>query len=194
MGYAREEPALKQSSNQALVVAARLGDLEAFGELFMRFEPSVRGYLTGLCGDAELAADVAQETFLDLSRNVRQLRDDEAFAAWLYRSAHHRLRTETRRSWYRRAVSLDWLTSASWDHPSLTDRQEMGTEAQDRMDIQAVLNRLSPRLREALLLNRYAGLSCLEVARILQISPETAKKRITRACAEFRHYYQQERP
>lgn len=193
MAYAREERSSAETSAQALVGAARRGDLIAFSELFMRFEPSVRGYLTGLCGDPELAADVAQETFIDLSRNLGQLRNDEAFAAWLYRSAHHRLRTETRRSWYRRVISLDRQADRTEHCSSLTDPRDIGAEAPERAEIRAALDALSPRLREALLLSRYAGFSCPDVARILGISSAAAKKRITRACTEFRLHYGQDR-
>jgi RNA polymerase sigma-70 factor (ECF subfamily) len=54
------------------------------------------------------------------------------------------------------------------------------------MDVQAALNRLSPKLREVLVLNVYQGLQYQEIADVLEIPLGTVKSRINLALQELR--------
>ena len=62
---------------------AALGDDRAFAELVRRRQSTVRGMLRRLSGDATLADDLAQETFVQAWRTLSQLRNAGAFGGWL---------------------------------------------------------------------------------------------------------------
>ena len=66
-----------------LVTLAALGDERAFAELVKRRQATVRGLLRRLCGNAALADDLAQETFVQAWRSLKQLRNAAAFGGWL---------------------------------------------------------------------------------------------------------------
>ena len=59
----------------------------------------------------------------------------------------------------------------------------------DGMDVQAALDRLSPKLREALVLNVYHGMRYQEIADVLDIPLGTVKSRINLALQELRKVF-----
>src|SRR5205823_14987035 len=65
-------------------------DRHAFGELVRRHQPAVRATLRKLTsGNAALADDLAQETFLLAYRNLKSFRQEAKFSTWLYRIAYN---------------------------------------------------------------------------------------------------------
>lgn len=157
-----------------------------FGGLVDRHYAALLRYLRRQTGDAELAADLAQETFLAAFRHREQLANEGAFAAWLFGIARNQLRMEWRRRKLRRLVSLDWLTARGIATMSTLQRPDASVSCEERDDIQRALDGLSSTLREALLLHGLCGFTGGEVARILGITPAAARKRIARAEQAFR--------
>jgi len=169
----------------SVIADARDGSVEAFTLLTEHYHGAILRYLLHQCGDRELAADLTQETFLDAFRSLRQLPDNVSFAAWLYRIARNNLLAELRRQRVRRLVSLDGLLEkVGVVAPALRDGGQVGSYA-ERDAIDGVLAELSPALREALVLHSVWGFSSREVAMILSISPDAAKRRIGRAKEQF---------
>lgn len=165
------------------------GDSAVFGALIDQHYAAVLRFLTRQTGDPDLAADLTQACFLDAYRARHQLANQDAFAPWLFSIARNQVRMEWRRQKVRRLVSLDWLASRAGDViPALSRADDTGP-LHERDRIQQVLDDLSPTLREALLLHNLAGFRGSEVADILGISPDAARKRIVRAEAEFRQRY-----
>jgi RNA polymerase sigma-70 factor (ECF subfamily) len=175
-----------QGSDAALVRAAQCGSAAAFDLLLLRYHDPVRRYLLRQSGDPEVAADLLQETFLDAYRSLGRLADDRPFAAWLYRIARNNLRREWRARRLRRLVSLDWLRERAADTlPALRQPDaSAATEARDL--VQRALDGLSPKLREVLLLHHLWGFTAPEIAQILNLSPEAAARRLSRASEQFR--------
>ena len=65
-------------------------DRHAFSELVRRHQSAVRATLRRLAaGNAALADDLAQETFLLAYRNLKSFRQDAKFSTWLYRIAYN---------------------------------------------------------------------------------------------------------
>jgi RNA polymerase sigma-70 factor (ECF subfamily) len=177
-----------QSDDGELVVAAQAGRAEAFACLVGRYEPRVLRFLYHESGDAELAADLTQETLLAGWRSIRQLRDPDAFGPWLYRIARNHLRMARRRN--RRPLSLDWLMErASGLLPALR-RPDTATRIGERDAIQQALDTLTPPLREALLLHALWGFTGSEIAEMSGVSIAAARKRVARAEQQFRERYE----
>ena len=173
-------------SDADLVRAAQRGSAAAFDVLLLRYHDPVRRYLLRQCGDPDSAADLLQETFLDAYRSLGGLADDRPFAAWLYRIARNNLRGEWRARTIRRLVSLDWLRERAADTPPALRQPDEGAATEARDLIQCALDGLSPKLREVLLLHHLWGFTAPEIARILNLSPEAAARRLSRANDHFR--------
>jgi DNA-directed RNA polymerase specialized sigma24 family protein len=76
-GHLREKETIA-----ALVRAAQQGDEFAFTELVRAFQDIAVAYATSILGDYHLAEDTAQEAFVEAHRELPNLREPAAFAAW----------------------------------------------------------------------------------------------------------------
>jgi RNA polymerase sigma-70 factor (ECF subfamily) len=71
-----------------LVEAAQMGDREAFGELFERYENTVYNVGFRRLGDHGEAQELSQEVFVQALLKIDQLRVPEAFAGWIVSITH----------------------------------------------------------------------------------------------------------
>ena len=159
---------------------------QAFDQLVEQYYPLILRYLTRRTGNAELAADLTQETFLDAWRDLERLADGRPVAPWLYRTARNNLLPHWRR---RQPVSLDDLAAADGAEPHPLRQADPTPTCDERALIAQVLGSLSAPLQEALLLHCQQGLTSEEVGQALAISGEAARKRIGRAKTQFRQDY-----
>ena len=100
-------PGLRPIAPDADLILAVLerDDRRAFAELVRRHQSLVRTVLRRLTrGDAALADDLAQETFVLAWRNLRHFRFEARFSTWLYRIAFNAWQSEARK---KREVLLD---------------------------------------------------------------------------------------
>ncbi|HEV8138398.1 MAG TPA: sigma-70 family RNA polymerase sigma factor, partial [Pyrinomonadaceae bacterium] len=75
--------------DEVLVVAAIIGDLQAFDQLVLRYRAAVARVVTGIVG-REDAEDVAQDTWLLAFKALPSIEDPRKFAAWVAAIARHR--------------------------------------------------------------------------------------------------------
>src|SRR5881227_1304882 len=74
-------------------------DRHAFGELVRRHQSAVRATLRRLAsGNAALADDLAQETFVLAFRNLKSFRQEAKFSTWLYRIAYNAFLGDARKT------------------------------------------------------------------------------------------------
>ena len=149
--------------------ATRDGDILAFGALVRLHQSRVRAFLRRLTGgDSALADDLAQETFLEAQRKLRQYRAEGTFVGWLLRIAYSRFLMEVRR----RRTSEQVLSEEQ------SVNAEQGAVA--RLDLEKAMARLSAPERAALTLHFALGCAHEETASIMGIPLGTAKSHITR--------------
>jgi RNA polymerase sigma-70 factor (ECF subfamily) len=140
----------------------------------------VYGYLSWLCRDNELAADLTQETFLKLWRNPPGLREGPALKAWLFKVARNEYLQ------HRRRAGLGTL--------ALDDTQEAHRIANEPLSLQALfetkelveivcnaISKLPDCYREVVVLHNQEGLTLQEVGEILEIPIGTVKSRRAKA-------------
>ncbi|KAF0240078.1 MAG: RNA polymerase sigma-70 factor ECF [Planctomycetota bacterium] len=85
--------------DEAAMVADVLGgDPEAFARLFARFRPLVFSAAFRITGDADVAEDVVQETFLKIHGALRGFRPEARLSTWIYRIAVNAALDERRRA------------------------------------------------------------------------------------------------
>ena len=164
-----------------LVERARSGDHDAFSVLVRRAYPRLFGIATLILRDRDRAQDAVQDALVLAWRNIRALRDAEAWDAWLYRltvRACHRFGRQVRR---RAVVEL----RVADDFDRVEDFDLSGTVAErDRMA--RALGRLPIDQRTVLVLHFHLGLPLTEAAAILEIPVGTAKSRLNRGLASLR--------
>lgn len=133
-----------QRSNAELVIAALVGNLEAFGELVRRFRPAVSAVVSGIVKSRESTEDVIQDTFLLAFKALPRLKDVESFPSWLCAIARNRaIRYQQRAS---RTVPYSILdtfilqeskafdTGYSDNPASILEQEESCSEVRDALD------------------------------------------------------------
>ena len=158
---------LAEVSDDTLLVLYANGDHTASRLLTARLAPRVFGYALRLLADRAEAEDVAQEAMLRLWKVAPHWRPGEAqVSTWTYRVVTN-LCTDLRRARMRRpAVNLD-------DAPEVATG-DRGVVAQmiaaDRLAaLQAALNRLPDRQRQAVVLRHIEGLTNPQIGQIMDI-------------------------
>ncbi|WP_394351523.1 RNA polymerase sigma factor [Paragemmobacter ruber] len=164
---------LAQHTDAALLDRYAAGDPAAARALTLRLVPRALGYAARLLGDAAEAEDVAQEAMLRLWRAAPGWRSGEAqVTTWLYRVVTN-LCTDRLRSRKRRPVTA--LEAA----PEMADGGPgavAGMIEADRMAaLQAALDALPDRQRQAVVLRHIEGLTNPEIAAVMDIGVEAVE-------------------
>jgi RNA polymerase sigma-70 factor, ECF subfamily len=163
-----------------LVERARSGDHDAFSVLVRASVPRLLGAATLILRDQDRAQDAVQEALVQAWRNVRALRDLEAWDAWLYRltvnACYRSAKTHKRRSVVEMHVTLDREPVADNFPATIADRDQMGR----------VLGRLPVDQRAVMVLHFYLDLPLTEAADVLGIPVGTAKSRLHRGLEALR--------
>src|SRR4051794_32645548 len=182
-------------SDEELLTRFCKGQTEAFGALVRRYERELYGYLRRYLGDASLAEDVFQNTFLQVYVKSGQYEAGRPVRPWLYTIATNQAIDALRRNGRHQAVSLDMKHAEPMDGEvnSLTDMLQSrapdpldaahGSEQRER--IRASVDQLPDFLRQVLILAYYQGLKYREIADILGIPVGTVKSRLHAALVKL---------
>ena len=167
-----------------LIERARAGDQMAFGRLVDMHQRSVYRTALAALGTHEDAEDAAQEAFIQAWRHLPGFRGDAAFRTWLL-TIVWRKALDRRRSrllwWTRRAVApegVDLLAEAATGAPN-PERAALANDEARR--VQKEIGKLSPTLRDTILLVSSGEYSYEEVAAILGAPIGTVKWRVAEA-------------
>jgi RNA polymerase sigma-70 factor (ECF subfamily) len=171
---------------RALVSAARAGDREAFGALVTRHERIVFRTALAALGRSEDAEEAAQDAFLVAWQKLPGFRGAATFRTWLltitWRKALDRRRV--RGLWWRRtprpadAEDMNPVDALPTDLPT-PERSAVSRDAAEHVERE--IRRLSPKLRDALILAASGAHSYPEIAALLGIPLGTVKWRVSEA-------------
>lgn len=167
------------TTDAELIARSRFDDdRAAFGELVRRHQSAVRQFLRHLTrGDAALADDLAQETFLQAHRSLARFQGGSQFPTWLLGIAHNHWRNHRRRQ--RDTVEYTEATAPATEAPA-------GRLVELRHDLAAAMSALSADERLALHLGYQRGLAHGEIAALLDWPLGTVKTHLARAKEKLR--------
>jgi RNA polymerase sigma-70 factor (ECF subfamily) len=157
-------------------------------ELFRLHSGEIYAYLSRMLRDDELAADLAQETFVKAYRAFETLEDPARARAWLYQIASRTALDELRR---RRIVRFIPWTGESRG----SDRSAEETAMHGRLsaEMERALERIPVRQRSALILAEVHDLTGVELASALGVSHVAARALLTRGRESLRQALAAER-
>jgi RNA polymerase sigma-70 factor (ECF subfamily) len=164
------------------------GDDAAWEDLVKVYTRRVYAICYRFTGADHEAQDLTQEVFLRVFRNLKSFRAGEgSFLVWLTRLTRNLLIDHYRRT------KLDRMSDSIEDQmPVLEEKTAMsartdgllaGREASEVL--QAALQKLSPDLRETVILRDLEEIEYREIARILNVPEGTVKSRLNRGRAEL---------
>jgi len=167
--------ALSEVSDEALLVLYANGDREAARALTLRFTPRILGFAARLLSDRAEAEDVTQEAMLRLWRIAPDWRQGEAkVTTWLYRVVTNLCTDRLRR---RRSSPLDEVPEMDDGAPGVVAQL---IESDRVQALEAALDRLPERQRQAVVLRHLEGLANPEIAQVMDIGVEAVESLVAR--------------
>jgi RNA polymerase sigma-70 factor (ECF subfamily) len=200
MGLKQPPPAGKtvkegvEPTDVELVRAYRNGDVHAFEELHRRYVASIYRLVRRKLGDALLAEDIAQETFMKALRMMDRVDDTFNFGGWVHTVARNLCFDELRRR------QRDLRADAGGDDdselmaqlPSTAkgfDPVEVQESNETRRQVWKVAQRLPEKYRLVLTLRELQDMSYRQIAKTLKMSESAVETLLYRARLRFKEEY-----
>jgi RNA polymerase sigma-70 factor (ECF subfamily) len=186
---------LEDQQTGALVRKCLTGDSRAWEEIVRLHQRRIYNLCYRFTGSPDNAQDLTQDVFIRVYRTLASYDVEKgAFTTWLTTLTRNLLVDHFRRSRQDRVTdSMDAGLREEDDSLSLSDRiEDHGPSPDDRLAsqetqklVQAALARLSPDLREAVILRDLQDMDYREIAQTLNVPEGTVKSRINRGRMEL---------
>ena len=172
---------MNQATIQPLAGLSSDTAAESFGDLYERTFDRVYAYVQSLLRDRAAAEDVTSQAFERAYRKRRSYRPGRGTAdAWLFGIARNAALDELRRRKRHARMATE---------PEDADAQPLDDVAETalrRETVRAALDALEPRERELVSLKYIAGLSNVEIAKVVGISESNTSTRLNRTMTKLR--------
>ena len=173
---------LEKKTDEELMLEYAAGNVEAFEELHRRYGKKIYNLFLRSLRSGEHAQDLLQECFLRIIEARGRYQPRKAFSSWIFTIAMNLIRDKYREK-QRRQVNLG---ADSFDEDSIqvaaleNDPNQTMEKIQIKEAVEKALQTLPVEQRQVIILSKYNGLSFLEIAKILKISPVAAKQKAYR--------------
>jgi RNA polymerase sigma-70 factor (ECF subfamily) len=190
------------NEESALVTELQAGSERAFAELIAQYHQPLYSLIARSLHDPADAADITQEVFIKVFRNIRSFHGDSTLRTWLYRIALHE--ASNQRRWWsrhkRQEVAMEAPFCPRCEADADTDAQSLGATLADagyspfdfasqrevRVRVEAALRDVPEAFRTVVVLREMEGFAYEEIAEILGVNLGTVKSRLTRGRAALR--------
>ncbi len=171
----------------SLVAQCLSGDDTAWEQLVRLHTRPVYALCYRFTGSSAEAQDLTQEVFVRVFRTLKSFRSAEgSFATWLARVTRNLLIDHYRRTRQERVTDSIEDQLPTLEHVGTAERPDRALAGREASEIlQAALQKLSPDLREAVILRDLQEMEYREIAEVLGIPEGTVKSRINRGRAEL---------
>jgi RNA polymerase sigma-70 factor, ECF subfamily len=164
-------------TDDELVRLAQAGDAGAFEQLVVRHQAAVFRAALAALRVPEEAEEAAQDALLRAWQKLGSFRGDAAFRTWLLSIAWNRALSRRRSigAWFSRRAPIEAADQVRGDGNGPLDAVR---EQELARHVAAAIERLSPKLRDALLLAQSGEYGYGEIAAMLQVPVGTLKSRV----------------
>lgn len=183
-------------NEQALIVDAQQGSLDAFNTLVLHYQDSVFNTALRILGDEDQAADASQDAFISAFKSIKSFRGG-SFKAWLMRTVTNACYDELRRRKRRPTTPLEpetedgeEMSTPRWlaDTNMTPDQQAEADEVEHA--IQHCLDNLPLEFKTVVVMADIQGMDYTEVASAIRVPLGTIKSRLARARLRLRECLQ----
>jgi len=194
-----------RAEEQDLVAELKTGSEQAFAMLIAQYSHPIYSLIARNLRDPADAADVTQEVFVKVFRNISGFHGEASLRTWIYRIALHE--ASNQRRWWsrhkRQELTIDApLNGDDGETFCLADAlattsaspYECAASSQVRSRVEAALRTIPEVFREVVVLREIEGFGYEEIAEILNVNLGTVKSRLTRGRSALREALVQEFP
>lgn len=172
-------------TDAAVIARAQGGDTVAFRQIFLRHRGDVTRIVYRMLGPSADVEDVVQDVFLNVYRSLPSFRGDAKFSTWLYRLATNVTRMHLRRGRSRPRFADVEVPEAPRDSAP-PDTPDVQIEKAERVRaLYRLLETLSEKKREVLVLHDLEGVPAKEIAELAGIPVLTVRTRLFYARKEL---------
>jgi RNA polymerase sigma-70 factor (ECF subfamily) len=185
--------------NEAEIVARVLnGDRQAYALLVEEYKTPIYNLAYRMTRNSQDAEDLAQETFLRSFDQLFRFDAKRSFYTWLYTISLNIIRNHIKKNSSRRLDNFRQVEKISgtddFDDKRFASqesqvRDELSKEREE--ELERCLQKLSPELRELLILRFYQGLSFEVISEITGLSLSAIKMRVYRGLEKLRKYIEE---
>ncbi len=186
-----------RAAEQTLVTELKAGSEEAFALLIAQYSHPIYSLIARSLRDHADAADVTQDVFIKIFRNISTFKGDASLRTWIYRIALHEISNQKR--WWCRHKKQELTIDAPLENDdgdtfcladalAAADASPFDNAARSelRTRVEAALSSLPEAFREVVVLREIEGFGYEEIAEILNCNLGTVKSRLTRGRAALR--------
>ncbi len=154
----------------------------SFKQIYQEHAAGVRRLLfrMGVGNDLD---DVVQDTFVKIHDKLEEFEGRSSLKTWIYSIAMNMARDH-----HRRVKRRSWLSFLGQDEYEATGPDRPDQTVSDREQIQLSLGKLSPKLREAVVLSSVQDLDLQEIADVLKVPIGTVKSRLHEARSKLKDF------
>lgn len=182
---AAQQQAASKDSLEDLVRRLQRREDTALEALIERTETACYRLAYSVLGDADLARDALQESYLLVYQRIGQLREPAAFKSWLYRIVNHCCHDIHRRRGKEQQTDFEQRE----DLQALQAQTDLAAEVGQQQKIRATFQRLPEIDRTAIALREVCSMSYEEMSRVLNIPLGTVRSRLAKARKRFIDIY-----
>src|SRR5436305_1914683 len=177
-------------TDEQVVERLRALDAQTFCALIERLQHPLTGYLHRLVGDREVALDLAQDTFLQVYKEIDKTSEDLSLDAWIYRIATNYGLRYLNRKRLKQFVRLE--SRENFDESLAVAGPEDQTET--RILVHQALGAMKPEDAAVLQLHYGVGFTYEEIGQVVGLSSEAVRKRVARSVEKFRKVFGEKLP
>jgi RNA polymerase sigma-70 factor (ECF subfamily) len=186
-----------RAEEQTLVEELKAGSEQAFALLIAQYSRPVYSLIARSLRDPADAADVTQDVFVKVFRNISGFHGEASLRTWIYRIALHE--ASNQRRWWSRHKKQEMYLDAPHENDEgesfcLADALAAGdaspfdcaAQQEIRVRVEAALQQLPEVFRTVVVLREIEGFGYEEIAEMLHVNLGTVKSRLTRGRAALR--------
>jgi RNA polymerase sigma-70 factor (ECF subfamily) len=175
---------MNHSDDQEIINRVLRGEVNDFGIFVKRYQVPIFNLMYRIVGSADLAADLAQETFIKAYEKLELFKPGRKFFPWLYAIGLNHAKDFVRKNKGRQNTYLD--TERLFNSQEFQQQQARLGESLDFQRVEKALSTMPLTYREAVILRYHEELPIRDISAALQISVSAAKMRISRGLEMLR--------
>jgi len=163
--------------NTNLIKSCQLGDLNSFSELYQLHRKKALGTAYLISNQKGIAEDIVQEAFIECFRRIKNIKDPEAFEAWLYKIL-------VRTGWRMVKKHNHFIPMDDQNMQGLSTTMDSNSEldaSETNMIMNEALTHLSLPLKTVVILYYFNDMSIEKISNILGCFQGTVKSRLYNA-------------
>jgi len=162
----------------------KAGETQAFHELYMQFADILFSFGLIYSKDQEFIKDCIHDLFFDLYKYRKNLSDNDHIRNYLFKSLKRKIQSP--QSGKLKLVFTNTFQEGNEQKASLAETEGLENQEENIENIRIAMGKLSDRQQEVLNLRFQVGLSYTEIAKILDISVESARTLVYRSVKTIR--------